>query len=112
MLYVNKITADPTQNLRLTGIPGVIINMTLRFMPRDQFWIAGFNWNNFTANGIRVTTAPNFLRQFKNNIPFGMTCLMASGLDPFNVNDFANQAANLYLLDSSDVAAVEKEYFT
>jgi hypothetical protein len=111
MLYINKITNDPQQQMNLTGIPGVTIKMTLRWMPRIQGWIAGFALGSTIIEGVQVVTGANMLRQFKNNIPFGIACLTASGLDPYTINDFATQAANLYLLNAADVAALESGYF-
>jgi len=112
MLYINKITSDPSQKMLLTGIPGLQINMTLQFMPRVQNWVMGLSYGEFSAQGIVVTTSLNMLRQFKNNIPFGISCVRDDGLDPFQINDFAERIANLYLLNSDDVAAIEAEWFT
>ncbi|MBZ5673714.1 MAG: hypothetical protein LAP61_05650 [Acidobacteriia bacterium] len=112
MLYVNKITSDPSQQLTLTGIPTLQIGMTLRFMPRIQRWIMGVTYNSFEAEGIAVVTSLNLLRQFKDNIPFGISCVTTNGLDPYRIDDFVNQVANLYLMDATDVAEVEKDWFT
>ena len=112
MLYINHLTSDPQQQANLTGIPGVSIGLTLRFMPRVQRWIMGLTYGTESIQGIAVTTSPNMLRQYRNIIPFGIACLTASGLDPYTVNDFANQASNLYLLNAADVAAIEAELFS
>lgn len=112
MLYINKITADPQQSLNLTGIPGQSISMTLRFMPRIQRWTMGIIYTGGSIQGIAVVTSLNLLRQFKNNIPFGIACIRVDGLDPYTINDFAFQTSNLYLLDAADVAAIEAGYFT
>ena len=111
MLYINKITADPSQSLILTGIRGLQINMTLRFMPRIAAWQMGIAYGDFSAQGIAVVTSLNMLRQFKNNIPFGIACVRTDGLDPNAVDDFAAQTANLYLLDADDVQVIEDEWF-
>lgn len=112
MLYINKVTADAQQQLTLTGIAGVLIGMTLRFMPRPQRWIMGLTYNTTSIQGEAVVTSANMIRQFKNNVPFGIACLRADGLDPYTINDFANQTANLYLLDAADVADLEAGFFT
>lgn len=112
MLYINKLTNDPLQTLRLTGLPGIIINMNLRFLPRMNQWQMDVAYNSFTANGMIVPTSPNLMRQWKNTIPFGIACMTASGLDPYTVNDFANQSANLYLLNAADVQVLEDEFFS
>lgn len=111
MLYINKITADPQQQITLTGIPAITIALTLRFMPRIRQWIMGVQTGTQNIQGIAVTTSPNMLRQFRHVLPFGIACLTASGLDPFTINDFSNQASNLYLLNAADVALLEAEMF-
>lgn len=112
MLYINKITNDPIQNINLIGIPGINIPAQLRYLVRIQRWVIDFSYNGKEYNGIAISTAPNMLRQYRNEIPFGLCCICVNGLDPYGQNDFANQSANLYLLDSSDVAQVETDYFT
>lgn len=112
MLYINKLTSDAEQDVILTGIPNISIFMTLRFLPRVQRWIMNIEYNDFVLNGRAVTTTPNILRQFRNQIPFGIACVAASGLDPFQISDFASQACNLYLLNAADVQTVEQDFFT
>lgn len=111
MLYINKITNAAQQQLILTGIPGLQITMTLRFMPRVQRWVMGVKWQDFEAEGIVLVGSLNLLRQFKNTLPFGIACLRADGLDPYQIDDFQNEVANLYLLDSTDVQTVETDWF-
>jgi hypothetical protein len=112
MLYINKITSSPSQLLTLTGIPGIQIAMSLQFMPRIEQWQMGISYPGFSAQGIAVVGSLNLLRSWKNVIPFGMACICADSLDPYQVTDFANLRANLYLLNSADVAQVESDWFT
>jgi len=112
MLYINKITSAASQQLTLTGIPSIQITMTLRFMPRVQQWIMGLSYGSFSVQGMAVTGGLNILRQYKNNIPFGICCICADGLDPYQIDDFANERANLYLLNADDVAMIETQWFS
>ena len=66
MLYIDKVTADPQQQMNLTGIQGITIGLKLRYMPRIQRWISNISYNNVNINGVAITTAPNFLRQYRN----------------------------------------------
>lgn len=111
MLYINKITADPQQQINLTGIPGTSIALTLRFMPRIRQWILGVVAGTISIQGLSITTSPNMLRQYRRTIPFGIACVTGSGLDPFTINDFADQASNLYLLNAADVVNVEAQFY-
>lgn len=112
MLYINKITNDAFQQLVLTGIPTIRINMNLRYLPRMQLWNMDVGYNDQQVNGIIITSMPNLLQAFQNVFPFGISCLTTNGLDPYNINDFADQVANLYLLDAADVAALNAELYT
>lgn len=112
MLYINKVTNDPFQQMTLTGIPGINIVVTLQFMPRIQRWVLGVDDGATPIQGVVIVNSLNMLRQFKNNISYGICCMRGDGLDPYTLDDFVNQTANLYLLDSNDVAAIEQEWFT
>lgn len=112
MLYINKITSNAAQQINLTGLPGIQIVMTLQFMPRTAAWVMGVTYGSFSVQGIAVVSSLNLLRQFRNRIPFGISCIRADGLDPYQIDDFALQRANLYLLNADDVIEVEEEWFT
>lgn len=112
MLLIPNISSDASQSFTLTGIPGVTISMTLRYMPRAQLWVAGFDDGVTSIQGVNVVTALNLLRQWKNNISYGMACVRYDGLDPYLITDFTQGVASLYLLDSTEVAQIEQDYFT
>lgn len=112
MFYINKIINAASQQLTLTGIPNVQIGMTLQYMPRIQQWNMGITYGDTIINGILVKCSVNILRQWKNNLPFGIACIRADGLDPYALDDFQDQLANLYLLNSDEVITVENDWFT
>lgn len=112
MLYINKITKDARQNLILTGIPGIQIALTLRFMPRIQTWIMGIDDGTNSIQGISVVGGLNLLRQYKNVLNYGISCVCPDGLDPYQNTDFATERCTLYLLDAADVAQIEADWFT
>ena len=112
MLNIDNITDDAMQALTLTGIPGISIALTLRYMPRTQLWVMGVDDGTTSIQGINVVTGLNLLRQWKNVISYGIACVRTDGLDPYQIGDFQNQVANLYLLDAADVANIEAEWFT
>jgi hypothetical protein len=111
MLYINKITNDASQQLILTGIPGIQITTTLQFMPRIQQWILGVYDGTNSIQGISVVNSLNMLRQWKNVLIYGISCVSTDGLDPYQISDFANQRCSLFLLNSTDVAEIESGWF-
>lgn len=112
MLLINSLTTDPLQQFTLTGIPGVEIDILLRFMPRIEIWNADITYGTFNVQGVPLLCSPNILRQWRNIIPFGIAITSIFKLDPYSVNDFAAGVANFFLLNSDDVAAVEANIYS
>lgn len=115
MLLINNISNNAYQQFVLTGIPSLQIDMTLRFLPRVQTWMMDISYTtqqfSFTADGIAVQCSPNVLRKWRNIIPFGISCITQSGLDPYQLTDFSSGASNLYLLNATDVTTIEDGLF-
>lgn len=111
MLQINNLTNDAYQQFTLTGIPGTQIICSLQYMPRIQRWVMGVQSGDVSVQGIFVVESPNFLRQWKNLFNFGIACTSTVGLDPYTLDDFSNQIMSLYLLNSDDVASIEKMNF-
>lgn len=111
MLYLNKITSAPSQIMTLTGINGIQIVMTLRYMPRIQQWILGVDDGTNSIQGISVLNSLNLLEQWSNVLSYGIQCTTTNNLDPYQITDFASQIANLYLLDVDDIAAIKQAWF-
>ena len=112
MLLLDSITNDPHQVMTLTGLPGINIAMTLDYNPRTTQWILSVNDGTTQIQGLAVVTALNMLRQWKNIVSYGIACVRTDGLDPYQIDDFANGIANLYLLNAAEVAAIEVGWFT
>lgn len=111
MKYLNKITADAYQKSFLTGNAGQRIAMTLRFMPSQNMWMMDLQSGDFVCNGIHVVSSVNLLRNYKNVIPFGISCITLDSLDPYYIDDFAKQRCSLFLLTAAEVEIIEGEYF-
>lgn len=87
------------------------MELMFRFYPTINKWCLDITYGSFVLNGIAITNSPNFLRKFRNIIPFGMSCSTFSGIDPRDVDDFEKENALLYLLDKTDVAEIEDGIF-
>jgi hypothetical protein len=111
MNYLDKISDRSFLRFFLTGNPGQRIILTLRFMPSQNMWFMDIEYETIIINGIAVVASPNLLRNSKNILPFGICCNTTSGLDPYFVDDFATERANLYLLSQADVDALEAQLF-
>jgi hypothetical protein len=110
MFIIQQITRDPLQKQTLILPDGTSLSMTIYFMPMQYGWfITSLIYKSFTLNGLRITVSPNMLRQFKNQIPFGLACYANSEKrEPTQQQDFSSGAFSLFLLDRSEVTAFEE----
>lgn len=112
MKYLNKLSSASFQSVIIPAIEGKSATCVFRYMPTQKRWMIDIEYGDFVLKGYYVSCAPNFLRKFRNIIPFGMTCMTTHGFDPYLANEFENQISLLYLLDKDDVQAVEIGLFT
>lgn len=108
MNQINQISNDPLQTLIFSLPNGNQVSMTIYFIPMQYGWfITNLTYGDFVLNGVRITNNPNILRQFKNQIDFGLACFSASEREPSQQNDFATDASSLYILTSDEVQEYE-----
>ena len=81
------------------------VDVFLRYVEQQQGWFISFSYLDFTANSIRVVTSGNFLHQFRNLIPFGLSCVVEGNQEPMLQKDFSSGRAKLYLLNQAEVTA-------
>ena len=111
MRIINKITNQAQQSMILTGNPNQRITLDLRYMPTQLSWIADISYEDFTANGICITSSINILRAFHNILPFGIMVTTLDGNDPTGLDDFASGYAVMYLLTQAEVLSLEAGLF-
>lgn len=111
MKYLNKLSSDPYQSVTIPAINGQNATCVFRFLPTQSRWMIDITYGDFVLKGYYISCAPNFLRKFRNIIPFGIACVTTHGFDPYAVNEFSEQTSLLYLLDSDDVQTIETGLF-
>ncbi len=107
MLLINELTDDFKQKHSIILPNGRTADLILEFKPQQTGWFMSLTYLEFTVTGYRVTCSPNFTRQFKNLIPFGIACFVDQNQEPMFQEDFSSGRAKLYLLTSEEVAALE-----
>lgn len=108
MYKITGITSDPLQKQTLILPSGKVIVLTIYFIPQQYCWvIRELNYDNsaFVINGIKITTCSNMLHQYKNKIPFGLSCVSNLARDPQLQEDFSSGSNTLYVLTSDEVTA-------
>jgi hypothetical protein len=84
---------------------GRYINVLLLFKEQQQGWFLSFDYQDFSVKNLRVVTSGNFLHQFKNLIPFGLSCEVDANQEPMLSDDFKSGRARLFLLSADEVIA-------
>lgn len=105
MRQILRITNYALQDHQLILDDGSVVSIELYFRPNQQGWF--FNYirylDTFEVNGLRITSNPNMLQQWRNLIPFGIGCFSVENREPMLQNDFLSEASKLYILNEDDV---------
>ena len=109
MNQIDTISNEANQLIRFILDDGSTVVMNLVYRPASQRWTMDVGHDTFQANGINLGVHPNFMRPWRNVIPFGIACLATDGVDPIYIDDFSNGRCSLFILDASDVAAIEAD---
>lgn len=84
---------------------GTSFTITTYYSPQQIGWfITNLTYVNFVLNSLRITTQPNMLYQFINQLPFGLACFCQDNDEPTQQDDFYSGRAGLWLLDSTETA--------
>ena len=110
MNLIQNITNDAYQTQTLILESGQAVDVTMRFVPLQYGWfITEISYGTFTLTGLRICVSPNMLRQFKNQIPFGLACYANSASrEPTQQQDFSSGAFSLYILTQAEVFEYEE----
>lgn len=111
MYIIQQITDDAFQEQNLILPDGTSLTLQMRFVPMQFGWvITSLVYGAFTLTGLRITVSPNMLRQFKNEIPFGLACYAnaQNNREPTQQEDFSSNNFSMYLLDETEVQAYEE----
>lgn len=108
MLQIQQVTNDTRQRQTLVLPDGTSLSIEIYFIPMQYGWfIQEVTYQDFKVNGLRITNNLNILRQFKNQIPFGLACISVNEREPMLQEDFASGASKLYILTAEEVEAYE-----
>lgn len=109
MFIIQQITSDPLQRQTLILPDGTSLTLTMYFIPLQTGWfITDLVYGNFELTGLRITLSPNMLRQFKNQIPFGLACYgNNTNREPTQQQDFSSNNFSLYILSQAEVQEYE-----
>ena len=109
MKLITQITSDPKQKLVVLLDDGTQFELKIEFKPQQFGWfITSLVYGDvLTITGMRICVTPNLLRQFKNQISFGLACYSTASREPTLQEDFSSGAAQLFLLSEAEVQQFE-----
>jgi hypothetical protein len=109
MKLIDDITSDAYQVHHIVLDDGSVIDFTLRFMPAVERWSYDLTYGSMTIMGGILCNHPNFIRQFRRIVPFGISCTVTDGTEPFMIDDFISGRVKIYVLTESEVLSVESD---
>lgn len=110
-MYNISLSNSPRQEITTTLSNGDYVKLSFEFKPNQMGWYFGFEYNDVSYQNIRLTTSYNVLRAYRNWLPFGIRIDTSDGFEPMDLNDFQDKYATLYLLDKSELQAIESNYY-
>ena len=111
MKQITEIDSDAKQNLIIIGENNERITFNIYYSSGQQSWFFDIEYLDFFAYGLKLVTAPNVLRRFRNVIPFGIMSYTIDGAEPYFIDDFEKGRVILYLLNELEVEEIEEDYY-
>lgn len=111
MNLLEGLTDQPKQETAIVLSDGTRATLSLEYRPNQLGWFYDLSWGDFAANGQRLVTSPNALRKFRKLLPFGIAVVTTADAEPLRQTDLADGTVALYLLDSTDVSAIESSLY-
>ncbi len=111
MKIISGISTQPKQNQTVTLDDGSTFDLYLEYKPLQTGWFLDLTYAGQEYKGMRLVTSPNMLRAWRNLMPFGIGVVAKGDVEPLNLADLGTGVVTLYLLNSSDVAQIEFDFF-
>lgn len=111
MLPIQAISTEAKQRMELVLGDGTIVELEIEYKPQQYGWfITSLTYGEVVLKGLRIVTSPNMLYQWRNVLPFGLACFVTGYREPTQLEDFEQNAAQLFLLTQEEMAVLD-DYF-
>lgn len=111
MQIITSLTAHPNQLHRLVLDNNETADFHLYYSARMESWFYDISYNDKEINGVKVVLTPNSLRQFRNIIPFGISFMADSYVEPFERECFITGRVQMGILNAEEVKQVEADIY-
>lgn len=111
MYQLTQLDNNPKQQITMVLNDQERVVFNFEYKANQLGWFFGFKFHNINYQNIRLTTAYNLLRAYRNYLPFGLRVDTVDMEEPTDLNDFSNNYAAVYLLTREDVKTTEEAYY-
>jgi len=111
MRTIQNISDNPLQKMSITIDDGTVFTMILQYIPSQLGWfIQKLTYGELVINNMRISTNPNILYQYRNQIPFGLACFTNGNGEPTQQGDFLSEVSKLNLLSEEECQTLSEIY--
>lgn len=107
MNLITGITDQPKQQSTIILDDGSTVAFYLEYKPAQHGWFYDLTWGTFQITGQRLVSSPNILRQFRDQINWGIAILTNDNQEPLWQDSLVTGSSQIYLMNAADLAAVE-----
>lgn len=111
MIKITKITDSSKQKLLVIGEDGEQVIINLVYSSTQEAWNISLEYLEKIINGMQLTVSPNILHNYKNTLPFGISCTSTDGQEPKYIEDFASDRIQLFMTSLTERDEIEAEFF-
>lgn len=111
MFQITQFDNNPNQKITMKLEDNTNVIFTFEYKPNQMGWFFGIKYGEINYQNIRLVTAYNLLRAYRNYLPFGLRVDTDDNEEPTDITDFSTGYAKAYLLTKDDVIAVEANYY-
>lgn len=111
MYQLTSLGNEPRQQIVVILSDNTRIMFNFEYKANQLGWFFGFTFNEQSYQNIRLTTSYNILRAYRSYLPFGLRCDTPDNEEPMDLDDFLTGYATVYILEKSDVEAIEGNYY-
>ena len=101
---MQQITISENSTIEVINSKNETYTGYINYNTSRQGWFLDLVSENFKIYGIRITSCPNIIRQWKNKLGFGIGVLCENNSEPFFLEDFNTGRAKLFLIEPDDLA--------
>lgn len=107
---MQQITIKENSTIEIVNAKNETFTGYINYNSSRRGWFLDLVSDNFKLYGIRITSVPNILRQWRDKLGFGIGVLCENKSEPFFLEDFNTGRAKLYLLEPDDLSFQDKLY--